>query len=195
MPTNWRSSGWTASWRHHRLCLTSTLCRTTSCLRSLQGLTQSSLCPSSQVCWDAWLCMRPTVCWVSTTQPDSIVLRCCCNLFKKSVKPCFCFRGEPADPDGTSRGSTGDVTLSPTVDEQCGAGWLKTGTAGWGSQQCRGGGGGAGRCDGQQSPVAPRRGLGVSSCNHHGAEQSYVYDRKGKRIQKTNNSHIHLNHG
>lgn len=53
MPTNWRSCEQMVSWRLPHRCHTSTLCLTTSCLRSSQGLTQSSRCPSSQVCYIA----------------------------------------------------------------------------------------------------------------------------------------------
>lgn len=66
-PTNWRSSEQMASWPLPHRCHTSTLCLTTSCRRSLQGLTQSSLCPSSQVCYIA-ICY--SCCW------GSRVLKC-----------------------------------------------------------------------------------------------------------------------
>lgn len=48
--TNWRSCEQMVFWPLPHRCHTSTLCRTTSCLRNLQGLTQNSLYPSSQVC-------------------------------------------------------------------------------------------------------------------------------------------------
>lgn len=48
--TNWRFCGLMVSWLLPLRCHTSTLCLTTSCLRNLQGPTQSLRYPSSQVC-------------------------------------------------------------------------------------------------------------------------------------------------
>lgn len=115
-----------------------------------------------------------------------------------NLQLCYCphCRGEPAYPDSTPRWPSSHVTLPPALDEQCGAGWFQTSCTATGGLRQRWGWWGctwARKHDGQQSALAPGRGLGLPPGNNHGAKQSHVHDSKGDELSVCRHILIYVN--